>query len=162
MNIGYGYVAAGILLGLIAVFLAGDWHGRKAERATCEAAMSAHLLDDQTAAALQTTRVLNAERALSDAQAGATAAYNQGLQDADAKNAAVVAGLRAGNLKLRDQWTTCQAASGVPATSSGSAGTDAAADDRAASAGRIVRAAAECDAQVSALQGILAAEREGQ
>ncbi|WP_325345369.1 lysis system i-spanin subunit Rz [Xylophilus sp.] len=71
----------------------------------------------------------------------------------------VAADLRAGNLRLRDRWATQVRANEV-AIAARAGDADAAPDDRAASAGRIVRAAAECDAQVRGLQSILSKERE--
>lgn len=68
----------------------------------------------------------------------------------------IAAGIRAGTLKLRDAWR-CE----VPGPVAGASQSYAVADDRAESAGRIVRAAAECDSQVIGLQGILQAERTG-
>ena len=84
--------------------------------------------------------------------------YEQEKADAESKGAAVADGLRAGNLRLQQRWAGCEdrvsdlaAASGQP---------DGAADDRADSAGRIVRAAAACDAQVRGLQALVRADRE--
>ncbi len=86
--------------------------------------------------------------------------YEKGKADAEEASKQVVAGVRSGALRLRDQWATCRAT--VAAVSSAASGRqpDAAADDRAASAGRIVRAAAQCDAQVRGLQQALIGERK--
>ncbi|NID14368.1 lysis system i-spanin subunit Rz [Luteibacter yeojuensis] len=84
--------------------------------------------------------------------------YEKDKADAKATSDRVVADLRSGALRLRDRWAT-QVLAGQAAVAAGSGQPDAGADDRAASAGRIVRAAAQCDAQVRGLQDILKAER---
>jgi len=83
--------------------------------------------------------------------------YQQDLAHAKAESDAVIAGLRAGNLRLRKAWA-CLPSSSAPAASTSQP--DAATDDRNASAGRIVRAADDADAQIRGLQAVLNAERE--
>ncbi|MDT3468931.1 endopeptidase [Stenotrophomonas maltophilia] len=84
--------------------------------------------------------------------------YEQGKADAESKGAAVADGLRTRALRLQDRWTGCEARMSDLAASASQP--DAAADDRADSAGRIVRAAAACDAQVRGLQALVRADRE--
>lgn len=84
--------------------------------------------------------------------------YEQEKADAESKGAAVADGLRAGNLRLQQRWAGCEARVSDLAAASGQP--DGAADDRADSAGRIVRAAAACDAQVRGLQALVRADRE--
>lgn len=84
--------------------------------------------------------------------------YEQEKADAESKGAAVADGLRAGNLRLQQRWAGCEARVSDLAASSGQP--DGAADDRADSAGRIVRAAAACDAQVRGLQALILSDRE--
>lgn len=69
----------------------------------------------------------------------------------------VAADLRAGNLRLRDAWRGCAAAAGaaLPGDSAAAVVADAGADDREASAGRVIGAGAECDAQVIGLQNYI-------
>lgn len=81
----------------------------------------------------------------------------------DGKNAKhdqdlLVAGLLNGTVRLRDEWATCRSTVDALA-GSGSARPDAGANDRAASAGRIVRAARDADDTIRRLQDILRAER---
>jgi hypothetical protein len=90
--------------------------------------------------------------------AGVDAAYQRGLTDASAKGERVAADLRAGALQLRQRWQGCEARH-LPGPAAPASVADADADDRAASAGRIVRAAAECDAQVEGLQALIRADR---
>lgn len=84
--------------------------------------------------------------------------YEQEKADAESKGAAVADGLRADNLRLQQRWAGCEARVSDLAAASGQP--DGAADDRADSAGRIVRAAAACDAQVRGLQALVRADRE--
>lgn len=84
--------------------------------------------------------------------------YEQEKADAESKGAAVADGLRAGNLRLQQRWAGCEAR--VPDLAASPGQPDGAADDRADSAGRIVRAAAACDAQVRGLQALVRADRE--
>lgn len=84
--------------------------------------------------------------------------YEQEKADAESKGAAVADGLRAGNLRLQQRWAGCEARMSGITASSGQP--DGAADDRADSAGRIVRAAAACDAQVRGLQALIRSDRE--
>lgn len=69
-----------------------------------------------------------------------------------------LADLRSGNLRLREQWRGCEARKAQVGGASGQS--DGGADDRAESASRIIRAAAECDAQVTGLQAVIRADRE--
>jgi Bacteriophage lysis protein. len=85
--------------------------------------------------------------------------FEQDKANAKATSDRVVADLRSGNLRLQQRWAT-QVLASQAATAAGPGGADAGADDRAESAGRIVRAAAECDAQVRGLQDILTKERQ--
>ena len=112
----------------------------------------------QTAAAEAAART--SEQKISAATAAAAANYEKGKSDAQAVADGVVAALRADNLRLRQTWR-CPATVSVPAAPAAAGGADAAADDRSESAGRIVRAAAECDAQVKALQELVLADRAG-
>lgn len=97
------------------------------------------------------------ERQMGDAFIAATAQNNEDLRRVEHEKQALVAGLLSGNDRLQDRWAGCVSAAGQ---ASGRAGaSDAGTRDRAESAGRIVAAAANCDAQVAALQSLLKAER---
>lgn len=91
-----------------------------------------------------------AEQDMAQAVADADAQYERGKQDAQATADRVAADLRAGTLRLRREWAQCE-------TGRLSAGAAAARElgeaeqQRIESAGRIVRAAAECDAHTAAL-----------
>lgn len=100
-----------------------------------------------------TEQARKAEARSADALAGVGTAYEKGLKDAQAKSAAVVADLRAGNIELRDHWKGCQRDA---ASATSTAVADAEARVREEAAGRIVRVGAEADAQVKGLQDVIA------
>ena len=129
-------------------------------KAQLSAVTTKHAVEAQHVAEL-TAKASEAARAAEHGQAQAFEAiatrYEQDKADALTAQAGVIADLRAGNLRLRDRWATQGLATQVAA----SAGKpDAAADDRAASAGRIVRAARDADDQIRGLQAVLRAERQ--
>ena len=150
-------------LALLALMAAGvqTWRLDSAQDAIAD--MSLQVAKDQAAlAAAQVEASESArqvEHEMANAANAAAASYEQGKRDAEQAAAGVVAGLRAGNLRLRTQWQGCQAR-GVPAIAGTASEPDAAADDRNDSAGRIVRAGAVCDAQVIGLQQFILSERQ--
>lgn len=83
--------------------------------------------------------------------------YEQEKADAEKRASDIGDQLRAGNLRLQQRWAGCEARVSDLATAPGQP--DGAADDRADSAGRIVRAAAACDAQVRGLQALILSDR---
>ena len=153
-------VFAGIAL--LALMAAGvqAWRLDSAQDAIAD--MSLQVAKDQAAlAAAQVEASESArqvEHEMANAANAAAASYEQGKRDAEQAARVVVAGLRAGNLRLRDQWQGCKAR-GVPGVAGAASEPDAAADDRNDSAGRIVRAGAACDAQVIGLQQFILSER---
>lgn len=78
--------------------------------------------------------------------------YEQDKLDAQAKSDAVIAGLRAGTIKLRKQWQGCS----VPTKAAdGSSGVDEDSRLREESAGRIIGNAAEADSWILRLQEVI-------
>jgi len=104
----------------------------------------------------------SAEQKQADAIRQAATNYEKGKADAEQAANQTVADLRSGAVRLRDEWATCRATSAVVSSAASGRQPDAGANDREASAGRIVRAAAQCDAQVIGLQAALTGERVGQ
>lgn len=98
------------------------------------------------------------EQQVADAANAAAESYERGKSDAKAVSDTVVAGLAAGTVRLRGQWRGCEA-NRVSQASAAARFADAVEQSRNESAGRIVRVAAECDAQVTGLQSFIAAER---
>jgi hypothetical protein len=114
-------------------------------------------LQDQMLAGIQAARTAEQDKAKALADIGA--AYEKGKEDANASAAAVVADLRAGNLRLRDHWQGCVATAGLSAASAAAASGDGGAELRARGAGDLVRLGARCDAQVRALQATVREDR---
>ncbi len=85
--------------------------------------------------------------------------YLEELSNAKAESDRVVADLRAGTIRLQERWRGCGEPSPVPDFDAGTRAPDAVTIDREASAGRVLRAAIECDAQVRGLQAIIRKDR---
>lgn len=114
------------------------------------------------AAEATTTATKNAREEEADKAARAALvaeAYEKGKLDAEELGKAAVADLVAEHRQLRKRWAACSAAIGVPTPIDSTGIADAEAASRAESAGRIVRAAAECEAQVVGLQDFILADR---
>lgn len=122
----------------------------KESTATAEAARSLWVASEQA----RKTEQARAEKAEAVA-----ATYEQEKRDAEQKGEAVAAGVRAGSIELQQRWAGCETQRLSEAAERASQ-PDAGSEDRAASAGRIVQAAAECDAQVRGLQALVKADRE--
>ena len=150
------------ILGLGGAGTAGYHKGKADAERAAKIAMSEHLAEDREAERVATKAANRYKDALATAQNAVSAAYEKGKADAEANAKRVVADLRAGNLVLRDRWTSCQASSGLPRPTPDTSEPDARTADRDESAGRIVQAAAQCDAQVKGLQSLLRLERQSQ
>ena len=150
------------ILGLGGAGAAGYHKGKADAERAAKIAMSEHLAEDREAERIATEAASRYKNALTTAQNAVSAAYEKGKADAEANAKRVVADLRAGNLVLRDRWASCQASSGLPRPTPDTSEPDARTADRDESAGRIVQAAAQCDAQVKGLQSLLRLERQSQ
>ena len=139
----------------LALFVTGCRHGEQAAEQKLEAMQVA-----QAKAETVAQQDARASEHASAARANEIAeSYERGKQDAQVTSDRVAADLRAGNLKLRNAWAGCETQRLSDATASASR-IDAGPDDRAASASRDVRAAAEADAQIRGLQALVKADRE--
>ena len=153
---------AAVLLLMAGAYAWGDHSGRQAGaiRVARVTTAQAKLAQGVAEKALIAER---AARAAESAQAAAFAArdqqYQQDIRHANDDANRLAADLRAARQRLRAPWQCPSSVSGAAASA---ARPDAGADDRAASAGRIVGAAAACDAQVRGLQAILRFERGAQ
>lgn len=141
---------------------AGYYKGKVDAERVAKLAMDEHLVEDRGAERVATETANRYKDALATAQNAVSAAYEKGKADAEANAKRVVADLRAGNLVLRERWTSCQTSSGLPRPTANTGEPDAGTADRDESAGRIVQAAAQCDAQVKGLQNLLRLERQPQ
>lgn len=108
---------------------------------------------DAAAAALaDANAVLALERASAQAANRLAATYEKEKDNAQKDSDRLVADLRAGNQRLHQRWQAVVATAELSAAAATASQPDGRADDRIESAGRAIGAAAQCDAQVRALQ----------
>ncbi|WP_401742097.1 hypothetical protein [Stenotrophomonas geniculata] len=136
------------------MFAAGwAWRGDRAEgREADQRAAGAEAVANQ----VNQTRATEQSKALQLANIGAK--HEEDRTAAEAIPAAVVADLRSGNLRLRDDLATCNTAR----LSQGVAGTierDAHAELRAEVAGAVVQVGRDADDHIRASQAVIAADR---
>ncbi len=146
------YAVTAGLLGALA-FAGGQCSQKQAAR-TGEAKARADLAELQGQVAVAAAE---AERDKADREAhvrdlldASNKAREEGIAHAVEEQQRLVADLRAGNVRLREQWAGCR--SQVSGDAGAGQEPDAGADDRAASAGRVVRAADDADIQIRGLQ----------
>lgn len=155
------YLIAGAGFALLAASVGGYIKGVEHGALEARVEMNKHLAADREFE-LNLERAARAKEAeLDAAQVAVADAYEQGKHDAEQSAQVVVDDLRAGNLRLRKQWAnrTCPDRS-VPERSILTSELDETTSVREESAGRIVRAVAECDAQVRGLQQLLISWQE--
>ena len=143
------------------LFLAGRSCERRAGDAEVRALKQAHA--EATAKAERKARDLAEQyRAREQEQAqrfvDLSTEHHRKLRDVQAKADAVVAGLRAGNVRLRGEWAAC--VSRTPEAGPGAGGPDDAADVLPAGIGRVLGIVGACQAHVESLQSVLTAERQ--
>ena len=148
------------ILGLAGAGVTGYNKGKTDAERVAKLNMDEHLVEDREAERTATEAASRHKDELAAAQNKVSAAYEKGKSDAEATAKRAVADLRAGNLVLHNRWTACQASLGMPAAPAAPGEPDAGTADRNESAGRIVQAAAQCDAQVRGLQELLLLERK--
>lgn len=153
--------ALAAILALAASFGAGHHVGAEAGKVKVAQVTAANAKAAQRVAEL-TTKASEAARRAEQTQAVAFASIAQQNEqdkiDAKAYSDRVIADLHTGALRLRDRWAT-QSLSQQAGVAASTSAPDAVADDRAASAGRIVRAARDADDQIRGLQEVLRVER---
>ena len=148
------------ILGLGGAGVAGYNKGKTDAERVAKLKMDEHLVEDREAERTATEAASRHKDELAAAQNKVSAAYEKGKSDAEATAKRTVADLRAGNLVLRERWSACKTSNGVPSTAADPSEPDAGTGDREESAGRIVQAADQCDAQVKGLQELLRLERK--
>ena len=148
-----GLAIAGIILLIACLFLKD-----RATRANVRADAASRRAEASEAELKAVSKARDREREAAKRANAIAAKYEQDKIDAEAAAKRTADDLRAGNLRLRQQWEGCKAG-GVPQVNRAAGQPDAAADDRAESAGRIVAAADQCDAQVKGLQQFVLSER---
>ena len=147
--------AVGVLAAILGAGWAGwEWRDRSADIEAAEAKAKAERVVSEYAKAeadLQ-AKYRKAEQARTEAVAEAASQYSKGVSDAQAKSAAVVADLRAGNVRLRQHWQGAIATCDLSRDSAAALAAEREAELREQGAADLVRLAAEADAQVKALQ----------
>lgn len=141
-----------VYVGLLAlVFALASGHYRH-QRDESRKDYAAHLAADKAAMAEAVKAAKAAELKQAAEMAAAQGRWAKDKADALEKQSRVIDQLRAGTLRLQNRWRGCQPGAQAPA---GAEGGDAAAADRGESAGRIVRAAADADGQITYLQSLI-------
>ena len=149
------------IVGMGGAGAAGYHKGKTDAERVAKIEMDKHLIADREEETRAKDKARADRDALAVAQNAVSAAYEKGKRDAEQTSKLVVADLRAGNLVLRNRWAPCKASLDVPPAPPAPSEPDAGAGDREESAGRIVQAADQCDAQVKGLQELLILERQG-
>ena len=143
---------AWLVLAVIAAILFYGHLRYNAGQADGEEKLAAYKQQVQKAVAIRLTQ--NGLKEAEDKRVFAEIAkkYEQDKLDAKAKSDAVIAGLRAGTIKLRKQWRGCSVATEA---ADGSSGVDEDSRLREESAGRIIGNAAEADSWIQRLQEVI-------
>lgn len=128
--------------------------------ADAEAKLSANIADYAVAREQFQKAARDQERRHQSEMNKVAAHYAQQRKDDVDAEKRLVADLRAGNQRLRQQWRGCQAAAGVPEAGGSVGGADGEDRLREASAGRIVGAVRACQSQRDALLNIVEGDRK--
>ena len=145
------HILAGLLLFLAGCVLGREWRDRSADLAESRQATKQAQAETK---AVETARSAEHQQADTLAKIGET--HEQARAAAPAVADAVVADLRAGNVRLRQEWAGCETrllSQAVAATVE----RDALAASREAAAGRIVRIGRDADDQLAACQAVVRA-----
>ena len=144
-----------LLTGVAGAGLGWEWRDRSADIAKLRA-------DLELAGAVNTelTNTLDTERRKAERLAEIADQYEVERREIETRTEALVADLRAGNVRLHNRWKGCEATSELSGAAAAALSADAAARDREESAGRIVRAADEADAIIRGLQAVIVADRQ--
>lgn len=148
------HILAGLLLFLAGCLVGREWRDRSAELA--ESRQEVKLLAGQVEA-VQGARALEQNKGQELAKIGAK--HEEDREAAAAVPATVVAGVRSGELRLRDGWASCETQRLSDATAA-AAERDEAAQRRAEFAGAVVRVGRDADDQLRACQAVIAEDRQ--
>ena len=158
------YVKVAIALALFALGFAAGHHVAAQAGAIKLAAVTAANAQSAQHVAELAEQASEQVRAAEHAQAAGIAAidsqHEQDMEHAKANAERTIAGLRAGTIRLRAEWSCTPALVAEVSRSAGDTGIpDAGADLRAEGAGHLIGNADEADAEIKALQAILRQER---
>lgn len=156
-----GWRIAAAALGLLAVALLVTGLAFRARAADAVARADASEQRAQTLEAqLQAvSEARNKEREAAKRANAIAAQYEQDKLNAESAAKRTADDLRAGNLRLRQQWEGCKAG-GVPQANGAAGQPDAAAEQRIEGASNLVRIGQEADAQIMGLQEFIRSERK--
>ncbi|MFX1725025.1 lysis system i-spanin subunit Rz [Stenotrophomonas sp. AS1] len=129
------------------------WRGDRAEGADARQQASA-----SAAAVEQVNQTRATEHTQADKLAAIGVKHEEDRAAAPAVADAVVADVRAGDLRLRDGWASCETQR-LSDAAAAAGERDAAAERRADFAGAVVRAGRDADDQLRACQAVIAADR---
>ena len=108
---------------------------------------------------LRADQIIREERKRAEAMTVIAAQYERDKADAEESAERVIADLRAGVVRLRDEWAGC-ATDGLSATAAAARRADELAELRERAAAEVVSVGARADAHVRALQQIVRSDRE--
>lgn len=153
-------VAAGVALLAAGAFAAG-WYvrgqGARADLASVKLDMAAQQTGYALASAQAESVALASYQALAERLAEIDKTHRQEMNDAKVKADRVIADLRSGALRLRDEWATARATAATVQAAAAVGGADGGSALREQGAADLVRAGAECDSTIRALQHALIA-----
>lgn len=145
------YAAAAALLVGLSFWAGWEWRDRSADLDQSRQAAKQARAETK---AVESARTAEHKQAETLATIGET--HEQARAAAPAVADAVVADLRAGNLRLRDGWASCETQR-LSDASAAARERDAAAQRRAEFAGAVVRAGRDADDQLAACQAVIRA-----
>ena len=152
-------ILAGVLL-LGGAFAGGYYEGHHQEHNVLTAQINAIKAADATALAKSEADARSKEQAADQHLAVITQSYEKDKANAKAQSDNTIASLRAGTLRLRSEFNCTPAlAASVSAAASGGSSTPTAAQLREQDAANLVRAAADADADITALQKVIQEDR---
>ena len=143
------YVAAAALLAGLSFWAGWEWRDRSADLAESRKEAAESRAETAAHVAART-----AEHEQADKLAAIGAKHEEDRAAAPAVADAVVAGVRSGDIRLRDGWASCETQR-LSEASAAAIERDAATERRAEFAAAVVRVGAEADSQLAACQAVV-------
>ena len=143
------YVAAAALLAGLSFWAGWEWRDRSADLAESRKEVAESRAETAAHVAART-----AEHEQADKLAAIGARHEEDRAAAPAVADAVVAGVRSGDIRLRDGWASCETQR-LSEASAAAIERDAATERRAEFAAAVVRVGAEADSQLAACQAVV-------
>lgn len=148
-------IIAALVWTALVFFIAWSWRGSR-----CEVVASGNVAADAIAAVGQVNETRATEHVQADKMAAIGESHEKDRAAAPAVADAVVADLRSGALRLRNDLAACHT-NLLSQTAAGVLERDAATQRREEFAGRVVRIGRDADDQLRACQAVVAADRAG-